>query len=434
MFAWTSFLLVDFAGKHLLYDATTSAIDRNYSFLVPTNEKLIDKATDSAAGIYVASMFAYAFIFIYVPIKDLLLKTKEVKYYGMAVDELLEKNSDEERALSLQVLNNEILISEKTMNAIKEFITLKRADFLNNQELVYSIDSEPDLVFSISSWVNDALERQTSKYDAMVKGQSILRNHKLDLLVIPRAKLVEVKNGDKKYFVIAKKKINYNDREYVQGEYFERHADRLDETIAQLAIFICKTKYSSGRLNHPILDEFLHQTEKLEFGLVNFTAEHHFAHWSLFGSGIPGTTSLVDCVTLEQAMIIKKIALENGVSTQDFEEAYTKREKEITENEKLQNFYQCKGIVIGNEYDIILVNSLLDQEETRTTKFDGEVGDGMVRDLTKRVIESVIQNLQKTKIDPIKYHRQVILDIRKKTSGIQLQLCIKQVEGLWFHL
>src|SRR5690606_32895894 len=151
-----------------------------------------------------------------------------------------------------------------------------------------------------------------------------------------------------KYDIIAERKLDLNPSESAQEQYFEEYASSLNETIRQLAVFICNTGYSDVEWrNNPVLNNSLNEFGQRKIGLIDIE-EMDSKTTGLFGGGF-GRRGLVRCVNEEQGKIVEKVAKQNSVSTSSFASAYSRRKEELEKVRKLKKYYDTNNIVTGYE-------------------------------------------------------------------------------------
>ena len=271
--------------------------------------------------------------------------------------------------ISEKELQQGISVSEETVSKIQ---TLVKNIFKEHQEgirlypsqerhLVFELDTAPGLLFKI-----DYYNSMKDRYQNMIYAQTVIRAHQLGLLVIPKAKLFSVIVEDKKYEVIAEQKMDINPYESAQEEYFLDYADSLNETIRQLALFICKTGYSDVTWgNNPILhNSFDGRNRKI--ALIDLE-EINSPEIGLFGKENM-QRGLLGCVNEEQGKMIETIAKENDISTSFFKDASSRRKKELEKGHKLKEYYEKKGIIKGNELIKIDESQLVFSADPETEK------------------------------------------------------------------
>ncbi len=240
--------------------------------------------------------------------------------------------------------------------------------FYNSQwtQRVFELDTDPGLIFKMDAYAINKDSPLNNRYQNMIYAQTVIRTHQLGLLIIPHAKLFTVDLGDEKHEIIAEQKMNINPHESAQEEYFLDYADSLNETIPQLALFICKTGYSDVEWrNNPILNNSFDGKDR-KIALIDLE-EMKSATDGLFG-GAFGRRGLVECVNEEQGEVVKTIAEENGISTSFFESAYSQRKKELEDGRKLKEYYRKKEIIKGNEQIKIDENALDFSTNSEKTK------------------------------------------------------------------
>lgn len=178
---------------------------------------------------------------------------------------------EEEFRLSEQQLSQGVHISEDIKSDVdkvfnNQAVQCSRLSSSKNS-FVFVLKSYPDLIFKTSAAAvethmtfDDALIKQ--RYANMVNAQTVIRNNKLDLLVIPNAVLFTVNTAKGLVSVIAEKKLDITDvrdiddigRESYVTEHILNQEKKLEETVRQMTVFAYKTGYGDIEWrNNPIL-------------------------------------------------------------------------------------------------------------------------------------------------------------------------------------
>lgn len=216
---------------------------------------------------------------------------------------------------------------------------------------VFSFDSDPDYIFKMNANNNVLPVRRyysmNARHDKIMKARTICKTHDLGLLVIPDTRLFSIKINSKTYEILAEKKLHLNSIESAQEEDFEKYAESLNETIRQLAVFICKTGYSDVEWrNNPVISGEPDDFGNRKIALIDIE-EMDSKTTGLFGGY--QRRGLVRCVTKKQGNIVKKVAIKHEVKTSRFAKAHKKRISEIKENRQLKEFHKEHNIETGYE-------------------------------------------------------------------------------------
>lgn len=351
-------------------------------------------------------------------VRNLFTKSKEnIRFAVLAPKENLTKPKNEEYNISERELQQGISISEDTISKIQTCLknVLQRREeggvkLYNSQgdHRVFALDTAPGLIFKMKAdknchtFGND--DSMKARYQTMINAQTIVRTHQLGLLVIPNAKLFTVNAEGEEYEIIAERKVDINPEESAQEQYFQDHAESLNETIRQLAIFICKTGYSDVEWrNNPMLNNSLDEHGNRKFALIDIE-EMDNPETGLFGGGW-GRRGLVRCVTEEQGKIVETVAKQHGIQTGSFANAHARRKQEIEEGRKLKEYYTTKNITVGNE-PIQIDESSLDFSE-----HPGKVEE--LRKVTKDVVQAINDEISKTSSEKsVKGRRYIYINTR----------------------
>jgi hypothetical protein len=323
-------------------------------------------------------------------VRKLLIKQKETIRFGVLtpssnlqnkkvpIDPVIHASSLQEPikrvkdySIDEKELRKGISISSETVvkiqTCMKNILNRKDEDgvkFYNSQRThrVFSLETEPGLIFKMTVYKNrhtlDKNDSMKVRYQTMINAQTVLRTHQLGLLVLPHAKMITVAADGEEYDIIAKQKLDINHSEGAQEKLFEEYAGSLNETIRQLAVFICKTGYSDVEWrNNPLVNNNVDGERKI--ALIDIE-EMTSKKIGLFGGGF-GRTGLVGLVTEEQGKIVESVAKQNGVNTASFANAkyglrtpsfahaQSKRKIILEDARLLKEFYAKKNIVRGDE-------------------------------------------------------------------------------------
>lgn len=270
-----------------------------------------------------------------------------------------------EYRLSEKALQEGMSISEETISTIQQYMEKilqgkgeKGIKFYNSQEKhrVFALDSASGIIFKMHVKEKGEIGEEFSmktRYETMINAQTVIRTHQLGLLVIPNAKHFTINFQGKEYEILAERKVDINPLSSMQEQYFQTYAKSLNETIRQLAVFICHTGFTDIEWrNIPILNNCLDERGNRKFALIDLEKidigdQASLAEIGLFGG--PKRRGLVKCVNEEQGKIVEEVAKQFGISTSAFAQAHAARKQEIEEERQLQEYYKKKGIIAGDE-------------------------------------------------------------------------------------
>lgn len=241
---------------------------------------------------------------------------------------------------------------------------------------VFQLRSVPDLVFKIDRPLNIdenrlplymVPERTSARFENMVMAKSVCLAHRLYLLVVPHAQKFSVKAEGNTYTFIAEKKLEFKPGVGAQRELYHQHADKLSETLQQLAIFVAKTKYNDVEFrNNPILDEPFFQSPR-RIGLIDLE-DMKSAVGGFTGDPNKGSRGLLRCVPENALESVQHIARRCGVvagAEHLFQQAEATRRRELWEEDELRRFYSTHNVRDGLEPIVVDPNRLeLPLEET----------------------------------------------------------------------
>lgn len=364
--------------------------EREFSFLERTKRGLLGtSATVCSLGL---SLFSK-------PIRALFTKQKKTMRFAIPLSSEDFIRSEHELQHGLSVPEDALIKMEIYIENIIQQKEKEGFHFYHSQETrrVFELDIAPGLVFKM-----DYFDSIKNRYQNMLYAQTIVRTHQLGLLVIPKATLLTVDVEDKKYEIIAQEKMLINQSESAQEQYCLDYADSLNETIAQLAVFICKTGYSDVIwINNPILNNSFDENGNGKIALIDLE-EMQDPKMGLFGDEQRG---LVKCVNEEQGKIVEAVAKENGICISSFENVYSQRIEELEEKRKLKEYYTRKGIIEGNEPVQVDENHLSFPTNPETEK--------TLKDLTLYLIKGINTIIsQNSSEGSIKERRSIYINTR----------------------
>lgn len=333
-------------------------------------------------------------------------------------DEVSTESINNEYKISQTQLETGISISKETISKIENCIRnvlqrkegggVKLYDSQQNHR-VFALNTAPGLIFKMKATKNSHPvgkdDSMKARYERMINAKTIVRTHQLGLLVIPNAKLFTVNVEGDEYDIIAERKLDINPHESAQEQYFHDHAKSLNETIRQLAIFICKTGYSDVEWrNNPVLNNSLDKEGNRKIALID-VEEMNSPETGLFG-GVFNRRGLVRCVTEEQGKIVEEVANQNGIKTGSFANAHALRKEEIEDANKLREYYKNNNIISGNEV-VTLDENLVDFPE-----YPGQIEE--IRRVTKDLIKAINDKISNaSEEESIKGRRYVLINTNK---------------------
>lgn len=367
--------------------------ERAFSFVERTQRGLLGtSATVCSLGL---SLFSK-------PIRSLFTKQKKMTRFAIPLSSKDFNWSEKKLQQGLTIPEDALIKIEIYIETILQKKEENGFQFYHSQEThrVFEMDIAPGLIFKM-----DYFDSIKDHYQNMLYAQIVVHTHQLGLLVIPKAKLLTIKIEDKKYKIIAQEKMLINQHEGAQEQYCLEHADSLNETIRQLATFICKTGYSDVVwINNPILNNSLDENGNRKIALIDLE-EMQDPEIGLFGN--KQRIGLVKSINEEQGKIVETIAKENGLCISSFENVYSKRIEELEERRKLKEYYVKKGIIKGNEpvqVDETILSFSTDPETEKTLK-----------DLTFFLIKGINDViLQDSSEESVKERRSIYINTRDK--------------------
>ncbi len=276
------------------------------------------------------------------------------------------------------VLEQGLTVNKETIQKIESVITsvltdteengMKFCYFRNDETINFQVDTNPNIIFRMGKakdcfWFNNKIIESLFKH--MVGAERTRLMCDLDLLVVPRAKLVEVQFEKHTIKLIAQEKLNINYEQRIQEQYYHKHAASLNETIRQLTRFVCKTGFMIKRENAPVINNsFNEKTGHRKIALIDLKNPDYLIggsekvklvmerlFWGYFGRG------LMYCVGSEEQT---KIVLEEARRHIEFgdQEALaleTKKERkiELQDYQGLTEYYKTHNIKTGAEQIVL---------------------------------------------------------------------------------
>ncbi len=322
------------------------------------------------------------------------------------------------------------------LNSDKEDPSLERfiAGYNNTLQITYP---GMDFVFTEMSNAQQPFGDRSATFchQAMIDAQRVITTNNLGLLVIPRTtKPLDVKIGGEKHEFLVQEKLDTTPFLNGQEQLDAGYAGSLDETIRQLAIFICKQGLSDVQLRHiPILNNNLDGAGNRKIALISVSEMKNAmlrqgAVTGLFGDQGANQTGLVHYVNKKQAQIIKTVADDNKIAAESFSDARKRKKTDLAKAE-LQAYYANSGITKGDE-PIRVTNapiSQLNQDGSTTTSeilffvneqeltFPRNPSDaGKLKAYTLKLITEINEQIEKgSHHETIKERRTIIIDLQK---------------------
>ncbi|KAF3361864.1 Uncharacterized protein PHSC3_001631 [Chlamydiales bacterium STE3] len=329
------------------------------------------------------------------PVRNLFTKQKENIRFAISTSQIEHNISEQELQQGIFISGETISNIQTCMRNIFQGEEEDGVKFYKNQRTrkVFTLDTVPDLIFKSG-------ESMVARYQNIIKAQTIVRTHQLNLLVIPNAQLFTLNIGGKEHAIIAEKRVDIDYYESVQEQHFQDYADSLNETIRQLAIFICLSGYSNVEWrNNPILNEAFDEHGNRKIALIDLE-KCKAPEAGLFGRSCRG---LVGCVTEEQGKIVLNIARQYGISTKWFDTAHDVRKKEIADGHRLQKYYAKKNITTGDKPVQIDENSLDFSDHPKEAE--------RLKAITKDLIKAINEKISETSAeDTIKKRRYIYIN------------------------
>lgn len=336
--------------------------------------------------------------------EKLFTKTRQVKRFGeVDISRYLKKPSSpvtppksQKRAqkpdFARMELEKGVDITDKMRSALqgcfKEILAKKKDDprfeiyHSQKDHYVFTLKEFPEYVLKIqpSSIMGGGVKE---RYKKMVKAKKVCLEHHLDLLMVPNAKLITVDHEGVQVEVIVEKKLPVDHDHKGQRRDARDAGDRLDDAIAQLATFVCKTGYSDVEWRNNPLSKEADEKKRRKIALVDLEHMDNFAI-GIYGTPFKSPRGLIcSCSSVQQAELVKNVLqAEKLFSVTDFNEAFDRLKLRIHIREGLEVFHQK----ISTPKQLITVVP----EELGLEGLDEAWKEGMTK---KEVVEKVVQQL-----------------------------------------
>lgn len=174
---------------------------------------------------------------------------------------------------------------------------------------VFSVGGIDELIFKMQRSTEGTHEVDFSMQERLKnikKGKSFRKEHKLNLLTIPKAEVIKIHVSNKIRDVLIEKKLDLN------GEYKELSEDIKTEMVRQLAIFTLGTGASDmEQRNLPLATSQKLHSKKITVGLIDLE-EMNSAYQGLFGGF--KREGLVGQFPSKKDIILKEVENKTGIS------------------------------------------------------------------------------------------------------------------------
>ncbi len=256
--------------------------------------------------------------------------------------------------------------------------------------LIFQLKEYPELVFKTS--------RFNCKYIAklqllnMIKAKKVSLINKLNLLVIPKAKLLTLNADERTFTFLVEERPQFNSDASIQEELYHLHARELTSAVKQLALFIAKTGFNDAIFrNIPIIEDDLKKPKRI--ALIDLE------HMSGAIDGMVGPKGFIRC--LEQPLIqiaLTEFKLHSSADIPDLQESKVMQErlKIVESNNRLRSFHAQKGFVTGKEPLVVDIKALgldLEMSEECDIRFKEQTEWSLQKVFLRKVTEDIIENL-----------------------------------------
>ena len=317
-------------------------------------------------------------------------------------------------------------LCKKVKNSLVDYIG-RISNLKNDPEIEWISKSDKNLVFKLKKHPNYIFKRPgassplaTTRLINMVKATNICEVNQLDKIIIPKTGKIEVEHEGQCISFLVEEFFDIEKSESCQEELFAQHADTIEETMEQMAIFIAKSGLEDITWrNMPLLKE------EGKFEKVILIDLEYMNGRTGFSGGRFGDRGLIRCATSHtqiQKIIQKMQDLKLPQQMIDLAEARAlDRKNEFAKNQRLADFYKKNEITKGNEIIEIDLDSLgLDLEETANYLCE-ENGEEIFKKVSLReAVLEIVDYLNETirtaeETLPIKARRQIFINTNRSS-------------------
>ncbi|MDF2549884.1 MAG: hypothetical protein K0S07_951 [Chlamydiales bacterium] len=300
---------------------------------------------------------------------------------------------------------------------------------------VFRLKEDPSLVFKTVS--------KRPRFANMVRAKEICLAKRLNLLIIPKAKEIQI-DGDQgqKFPLIAEESLDLNPIPSIQEDLYRTHAEELQDAVCQLATFIAKTGFNDVTWrNIPVLN----QPSGLQKRIALIDLEHMESAISGFLGDINnGSCGLIRCVSEGQIDRVIAEADRQGVALDPMEvlQAKNARLEQIDADRRLFAFYERQNIITGKEPLEVDVAQLGLDLALRCQSRNTNSAAFTLKDAVEEVIQEINRQIQDSSDhDSLKGKRCIFLTINSgRTRLYHIESLRKQStfgngesEDSWLH-
>ncbi len=240
--------------------------------------------------------------------------------------------------------------AEKIRSSMERIISKRDGDGFEfytsqDQHRVFTLESEPDVIFKLGL----APGRMRQRLQNIAYVNAVRTFNQLNMLVIPRVKLVNIGTERQPQDLLIEERLNINPYESALAELYLTESRRLDKAVAELGHLIQYTGISDVEARNcpPIISQDPTQSHKI--ALIDLQTLKHPKD-GLYGGKYSGR-GLYRTISTKYAPEFAKISavITRNHSDKSFKRVRSERKLELAERDRLLQYYTSKGIQSGGE-------------------------------------------------------------------------------------
>lgn len=258
------------------------------------------------------------------------------------------------------------------------------------------------------------------RFNNMAKAWEVCQVNKLNLLIIPNAKKIEIGGHE----LIVEQQLDIKTKESAQEENYHVYSKNLNETARQLAIFVAKTGFKDvAWRNIPLIEEKDDYMGDRRVALIDIEDMGN-AYDGFFG-GYGGSRGLLNCFSEEQTNIILEEATRYGFKITSDSKAVQERHAELKVEATLRDLYTEKGTSAKEKLVVDLDSLPIDLNEKGPRKNKVEI---TKRELAEILIETINKEIaNKSDDESLKGTRNVFIHANGKELNKYRLLGMKDI-------
>jgi len=222
----------------------------------------------------------------------------------------------------------------------------------DNPRLIFKLGFSQDI--KIDDKIINSKEIMDQRFKNMIKAKEICLVNDLDLLIIPKAKKINLSIGEIDFSIVIEESLDFIKDEDSQAFYYQKYANELDELVRQIATFISKSGFNDVTpQNIPLMNVDEKFKGPRELALIDL--EHMNNPINGFIGDLEeienNSCGLLLCISDNQFNLAIELAKKNGVhlSDEQIQTVKNKRLEELNKKKQLEEFYKKNKIETGKE-------------------------------------------------------------------------------------